>query len=153
MSNSVEKTLYRTAAVIFEELGFMLPNPVTRPIGGEPIRGAAVLFHGPFSGMLLLRVTRDITPFLAANMLGEDQPPDERLEYDAVGEIANVICGNVLPVLSDSDAPFNLEAPRYFEDPAQAGLGPSHSLHAGISLGIDRGKADVSLYMSGPVGE
>jgi len=149
MSDAAEKTLYRTAALIFEELSFILPSPVTRPIGDVPAAGASVRFTGAFSGALVVRITRDLMPILSANMMGDDEPPDERLQRDAVGEIANVICGNVLPKIAATDEPFHLETPQYFEDALPAGFDPSLTLKAEIHIGLDSGNADVMLYTAG----
>jgi CheY-specific phosphatase CheX len=148
MSNAAEKTLYRTAALIFEELSFLLPSPVSKPIGVAPATGAAVAFTGPFSGTLLLRITRDIVPVLSANMLGEEQLLSEQMERDAVGEIANVICGNALPAISGTDEPFHLESPRYIEGPPPANLLSSAAAKAEAHIGLDTGKADIMLYVS-----
>jgi chemotaxis protein CheY-P-specific phosphatase CheC len=148
MSNAAEKTLYRTAAVIFEELSFLLPNRVDRPIDEAPAVGAAVAFRGPFSGTLVLRITRNLVPILSANMLGDEQSLDEGMQHDAVGEIANVICGNVLPVLSSAVEPFHLESPRHFEGPVPGDLASSLASRTEVHVGLDSGKADVMLFVS-----
>ena len=49
---------------------------------------------------------------LAANMLGvSDAEADARTRRDALGEVANVVCGNVLPLVGGRHAVFHLGAP------------------------------------------
>jgi chemotaxis protein CheY-P-specific phosphatase CheC len=134
--------------VIFEELCFILPHSVDKVIGNEPSVGAVVSFNGPFSGKLLVRVTRNIMPVLSANMLGDDEPPDARMEQDAIGEIANVICGNLLPTIAGAEAIFHLESPVFFEGFLPAGTGAPLRSEAEIHIGLDSGKADVVLYVA-----
>jgi CheY-specific phosphatase CheX len=147
MSNPADKALYRAAAVIFEEMGFLLPTPSDRPIGHSPAAGAIVSFRGPFAGALTLRITRDVLPILTSNMLGDERSENEQLERDAVGEIANVICGNVLPAIAGGDATFSLECPRFFEGQVPGDTLPARTPSAEIHVGLDPGQADIALYM------
>jgi hypothetical protein len=147
MGDPADKTLYRTAAVIFEELGFLLPTPADNPIGSEPAAGAIIRFKGAFGGTLVVRITREVLPVLSANMLGDDAPRDESMQRDAIGEIANVICGNVLPALAGEAAVFNLESPSFFDGAAPADGLPDGRPSAEVHIGLDPGQADVSLYL------
>ncbi len=86
---------------------------------------------------------------LAANMLGQDEAPSERLQRDARGEVANVICGNVLPMIAGADGAFDLDAPRLIdanELPANDGL---EMVTVETSLGLEQGRADLRLRMTG----
>jgi CheY-specific phosphatase CheX len=148
MNTAAEKTLYRTAALIFEELSFLLPGPASQPIGDVPVAGASVAFAGPFSGVLVVRVTRDIVPVLSQNMLGEEGSLDERMQRDALGEIANVICGNVLPKILETDEPFHLETPQHFTGPLPGNLKATLSRVADIHIGLDSGIAHLALFVS-----
>jgi CheY-specific phosphatase CheX len=148
MRNQGEKTLYRTVAVIFEEMGFLLPTPSDSPIGDSAATGAIVRFRGPFEGSLSVRITRDVLPTLTANMLGDDHPQGEQLERDAIGEIANVICGNVLPTIAGDDACFILECPRFFEGQIPGDKLSSRIPAAEVHVGFDPGQADVALYIT-----
>ena len=149
MSSPAAKVLYRIAAVIFEELRFVLPGPTANPLGNAPAAGAAVGFSGPFSGTLVLRITRDILPMISANMLGGEPAPNMRLEHAAVGELANVICGNVLPAMAGSDVTFQLDSPRLFEGPVPNDLAAVGALRADICMGLDSGKAELRLFVFG----
>jgi chemotaxis protein CheY-P-specific phosphatase CheC len=93
LAAAVESTL-ETSAFLFP----MLPDPTA----DEPLPAfatAEVTFEGACHGRLIVRCAAELLPMLAANMLGEDAAPAAAVQRDALGEIANVICGNVLPAL------------------------------------------------------
>jgi CheY-specific phosphatase CheX len=145
MSNPMEKTLYRTAALIFEEMAFLLPTPVDGSIGSVPSLMASVNYRGPFGGRVLVRVTKDVLPLIACNMLGLDEAPAESMERDALGEIANVICGNVLPAIGGSDEVFHLDAPLFFESATPEEPVRPEEVKAVVHIGLDPGRADITF--------
>jgi CheY-specific phosphatase CheX len=57
-------------------------------------------FTGPKSGTLRILVGSDFAGILAENIGALDQADDESC-YDAVGELSNVTCGLLLPMLAD----------------------------------------------------
>jgi chemotaxis protein CheY-P-specific phosphatase CheC len=58
--------------------------------------GVSVRFYGPKSGRLEVRASAEIVPALTANMLGAEEAVDPQLQRDALGELGNVLCGNVV---------------------------------------------------------
>ena len=148
MSDSLESQLYRATILTFEELGFMLPSCELQ----EKQKSAAcdttvaVGFHGSRRGKLILAVGRGILPRMVANMLGEDEKIFSLgLQHDALGELANVICGNVLPGVADEKATFHLDPPRLVEWKRPAG--PAEGAAAEVHLGLEEGRADVYLFL------
>lgn len=148
MKNNLETVLYNTAALTFDGLGFMFVAPELEDEQQrmKPDTEASVSFEGPFSGRLSVAVCRELLPVLAANMLGEDEPPSEQQQYDALGEITNVICGNVLPEVAGAKAVFAIGPPRVQEhglsSPSAAG-----SPLAETCLALEQGRADIRLYV------
>ncbi len=152
MSDLLNHELYRAAAMVFEELGFMLTNyeledhQVDLPVQAS----VAVGFHGPLEGTLLISVYGDLLPTLAANMLGEDEAT-ERQQSDALGEIANVICGNLLPALAGFKAVFKLGSPVSYvgkwEDEGTSWHACDEAARA--QIGLEDGRADVFLLING----
>ena len=65
---------------------------------------------------------------------------------DALGEIGNVICGNVLPALGGKEAVFDLSAPevRTGQLPEVSGM----EQVAGIRLGVDEGRAELTIHLT-----
>jgi hypothetical protein len=143
MSKKLEAELYKAATLTFEEMGFLLP---TREIDEQQVNAqveavVSVEFKGPFSGKLLVRVCGGLLPILAANMLGEEDVPPKSLQYDALGEIANVICGNMLPCIAGSRDYFHVSAPQMVEN---IDLPPAAEVQVGLGLG----RADLLLFIS-----
>jgi len=143
MSKRLETELYKAATLTFEEMGFLLPTP---EIGEQQLNAqveamVSVEFKGPFSGKLLVRVCGGLLPILAANMLGEEEAPPINLQYDALGEIANVICGNILPCIAGSKELFCVSTPKMVES---IDLPPVAEIQVGLGLG----RADLLLFIS-----
>lgn len=147
--NSLETAIYRTGAAIFEELAFLFPTEEIEDYQRAlPARAAAeVGFRGPVSGQLVVVAYGEVLPQLAANMLGEDAHHSEQIQRDALGEVANVICGNLLPALSGTQAVFSLDAPQVSaavcNEDGHGGKRPS----AEVIIGLDGGRADLLLYL------
>jgi len=144
--SELERALYRAAVLTFEELAFALPmpEPAGRPLEGPTVR-ARVAFRGPFAGQVVVAVADGMLPVLAANMLGEEAPPPRPEQEDALGELANVVCGNVLPAVAGRERVFHLDAPAPLppgSDPAR----PGEQLLVSVVLPLDEGAAWVSLF-------
>lgn len=151
MNEALTRELYRAAALTFEQLSFMLPVPDDGEGDGPPAVEiiAAVSFRGPFSGRVLVGAPRAFLPALAANMLGEDEVRSEVQQLDALAEVANVICGNLLPALVGVEAVFDFEAPQVFES---ALLSTDERPTAEIVITLDEGAARVALHVDGHAG-
>ena len=129
--------------------------------GGTPEEGA-------FAGTLVVAVTDDVAAALAANMLGiEPTDADAQARRDALGELANVVCGNVVPLLGGRAAVFHLAAPAALALPdALAQLGTAEALaaqaHAAeahtasatdgpfarwTEFGVEGGRAALAVYV------
>ena len=147
MNNSAEKILYRKAALIFEELGFLMP----RPDNGYGIENSndstgIVFFRGPFSGYLQVSLNSELLSQLAANMLGDENFIIQECERDSLREIANVICGNAHPAIFGFEPIFHLDAPRLFEKAGGTAPNGKFKNIAKTHILFDSGYAEVSLY-------
>jgi CheY-specific phosphatase CheX len=98
MTSIMQSPLATASTATFEALGLLLPDaePSAEQLAAPLARGVRVTFAGPFAGALTVRVSDDVAAALAANMLGVDVVDGDGMLRDALGEIANVICGNVL---------------------------------------------------------
>ena len=143
----LQTTLSSATASTFEELALLCGDliggreDITEPLAG----GVRVEFAGPMRGSLVLRVTTAALDVAAANMLALDAPPDESLRRDALGEVANVICGTVLPALAGARAEFLLGAPCWIGAGGTAG----ESAVAEAWVPLECGRAEVALYLDG----
>ncbi len=147
MSTITDQLLRRATASTFEDLAFLFPDDeLSEAQANAPLDIAVrVEFHGPVRGRLVLRVSSTLMPAIAANMLGEEQAQYTPLQRDALGEVANVICGNLLPLIAGADAVFRLDAPSWPADRGSA-RGDDRPL-ASLVLGVDDARAEVSVFV------
>jgi CheY-specific phosphatase CheX len=146
MQNSWKMELYQAAALTFEELCFQFPDEeLSEQQHDAPVDAAVqVEFWGPFTGTLILRICGGLLPSIAANMLGEIDPPSEAEQCDALGEIANIICGNVLPQIAGVQEVFQLSAPKVIESDHTCNTDPA-SLMTEIQFSLEKGRAELLL--------
>ncbi|NJM52113.1 MAG: chemotaxis protein CheX [Blastocatellia bacterium] len=142
MNNNITDSLTQAATLTFEELGFLFPTLETEPLTLVSNFNNTVIvnFHGDGHGKVVLNVSRELLPVIAENILGDDEISEE-LQFDALGEVANVICGNVLPMIFGKTSIIRLDAPAHGE------FSSSHESAAEIRLEFDEGCADVLLYL------
>ena len=140
--------LFNVGLRVFEELCFTLPDPVPDEEQAylAPEAAVTVEFTGPVKGMVLLILRGQILSTLAANMLGEDDPPTEFQKDDALREMANIVCGNFLPYIGGSDAVFDISPPQIRELQGLESIIPNDT---GIkqSIGLEGGRADLQLFI------
>lgn len=141
-------SLVDAATQAFEALGYFFVEVLDA--GAGPVDGegpsAAVDFTGPWSGALVVSVSPGVLSALAANMLGSDEPPPPALQLDALGEVANVICGSVLPTLGGPRAVFSLSAPRVASVVDAVARGHGAPV-VRATLDLDGGRASVLWFV------
>jgi CheY-specific phosphatase CheX len=104
---ATQAALERTA-FLFAEPGAPVPNETTD--AAPPPFVATVAFTGAHDGAFSIEFPARLLPVLATNVLGEEELPSEEMQRDALGELANIICGNVLPAL-DPNGKYSLGSP------------------------------------------
>ncbi len=143
MNKTVNDKLFEAASMVLEELCFLFSDETGR--GGRHTRPlelvASVAFTGPTSGRLEIKTYGGLVPVIAANMMGrDDTTPEER--QDAMGEFANVLCGNLLPELAGQDAVYSIQHPETGSDENESDCESA----AEINLVYDEGDLDLFLY-------
>jgi hypothetical protein len=146
MSSVLVNTLREAAVTTFEQVVFLLPDtPPDEQQLARPVRAvASILFTGPASGMLQVHACEGLLPRLLANMLGQELD-SEVLQLDALGEIANIICGQMFPHLDPGSA--------FTQNPPQVVVCTDYSAYcsaepaAHVELGLEGSRADVLLYL------
>jgi CheY-specific phosphatase CheX len=108
-----DEALKEAVTSTFEFLAFMVADPGVSEaqMAAEFTAGCRVRFRGRVSGVLEAETHGDVLTELAGNMLALDTPPSPAEEISALCEVANVICGNVLPAMLGSQSVFDLSAP------------------------------------------
>ncbi len=111
---------------VFEKFAFMFAETVEREeilcLAVQRGLAAEMAFRGPLRGRLELAAPAQACPEIAANLLGMD-PGDEAAEsrgLDALKEMLNVACGNILTAIAGPEPVFDLSVPETREiDSAQ----------------------------------
>jgi CheY-specific phosphatase CheX len=151
MHDELNQLLRTVAEETFESLAFMFSmGDESEPGAGAEMAWAGVRFSGPFSGRLTLAVSQRALPALAGNMLGLDDSeaatPDQ--QHDGLKELANVVCGNLLPKIAGKQALFEIAAPELLAGEASSG-GAEQAATAYLTL--DEGEARIALFVEGKV--
>ncbi|QTA85261.1 Chemotaxis phosphatase CheX-like domain-containing protein [Desulfonema magnum] len=161
MKEQIKKTLYRVAEDVLEKLAFIFsfPEDERENIDYASAVTAKVSFTGPFTGTLVMAVSSRALPELAGNMLGleDDEEPTLEQRYDAVKELINVICGNLLPAVAGKETLFNVDPPKIIKDlendmkafSSENEEGPNPL--AAARLDIDEGQCDLLLFVEGDI--
>ncbi len=145
-----DEDIFRVAAETVEVLAlmFLIPEEDSHEESGPTI-AANVDFMGPSAGSLAVSISQDLLPELAANMLGEEQASkcSTEQQHDALKELTNVICGNLLPILGGERAIFNVGTPQLVTaDPNT--VDNQNQICAGqATLFLDQGILRVDLYV------
>ncbi|MEP6619844.1 MAG: chemotaxis protein CheX [bacterium] len=143
--STYEQTLTDVATRTLEELCFFFADPQVSDEQRDAAVDAtmSVAFVGPLRGRLVVRLCGGMLRELASNMLG-DADGDASMQRDALAEVTNVMCGNVVPLIGGSNAEFVLAAPQQIVVLDHVKPDPVASVH----LGLDQaGRVDVMLYL------
>ena len=147
MNERLNAALGDTARETFEQLAFLLPPTGDDAPAPAPARTVRVAFRGPFNGELLITLSEPALPPLAANMLGVDDPVETTAAErdDAFRELANVVCGNLLPRIAGRAPVFEVGAPCILTDaPAPA------PAVAETAVPLECGRATLRLCVDDP---
>ncbi len=112
----------------------------------ESCMTALVTFDGASDGGMVIRSNADLVDAIAVNMLGSDDATTDQ-KQGALCEIANIVCGNIIPHFSDGEKISYIRPPGIVgaaEDPharfhGMEKVGPVH-------VHLDEGHADIVLF-------
>lgn len=146
--------LAEVAQEIFENLVYISPQPPDEESEPSLVQvRASVRFQGPFSGTVSLGVSEGLLPELALNMLGVDKVSGDsgKKGRDALGEVTNVLCGNLLARLAGPEPVFDLGVPQVESVPAaeaEAEL-PQAPGQTAVRLEMEGGRLEVCFKLDG----
>ncbi len=100
MKKQIENVLKESTIKTFEDICFIYQVPELKDNQKNLALEAAaeVKYRGNFTGKLVIETRGGLFSAIAANMLSNEDPSAQQ-KKDALGEIANIICGNVVPSL------------------------------------------------------
>ncbi len=148
-SNNYQEVLYRVAEETLESLAFMFIESEEEKKGreSEAPTWVRICFSGPFSGSLMVGVGQPVLTELAENMLGTEDEVTVAEKEDALKELANVICGNLLPEIGGKEQIFRLEAPQIISGEEKESQLNRAEPQARIKLPLESGLAEVVLFI------
>lgn len=143
-----KETVYQVAEDVFEKLAFLFSfrEEEREPMDYASAVVASVTFTGQFEGRLAMAVSEDVLPELAANMLGVEEETSREEQQDALKELINVVCGNLLPELAGRKKLFNVNAPQILS-PEQSAALADDAPAAAAKLSLEEGQCDLMLYL------
>jgi CheY-specific phosphatase CheX len=154
MNAAISGLLSDVVVDTLEKLAFLFAVPLEGPAPEDPrsLATVRVRFSGPLCGGMQLSLSQPVLSELAGNMLGADDGSalsvDE--QHDALRELTNVICGNLLPLIGGTNAEFNIQPP--FISAAGASAADEVEPVAAVStLSVESGICRVALQLDGPV--
>lgn len=117
MGNDIQRVVGTVFCDVIERLAFMFGEPCDKDDlpGGQAHASTTMTFSGPWQGTLELVVPTSLCAQIASNVLGTEPEDEEstRFQEDAVKEVLNVTCGNILTELAGPDPVFDLSVPTF----------------------------------------
>jgi CheY-specific phosphatase CheX len=153
MNPEFDMMLAQVAEDVFSLMAFIMPAEEEEPAAGDG-RGrlvARIAFSGPLDGSLVLSVSAGVPAAVATNMLGLDNPDSISPQQcrDALQELANVICGNLLPRIAGSRDVFHVFPPCILSED-QLAEAAGRDPQAKVKLRLDCGWAELALFVGSP---
>ena len=114
MSEDVRETIIDSFTDVLEKMAFMFVEEADEDETEAPGAVKAEMhFSGAHTGSLIIAISHETANELASNVLGVE-PDDENIEElrnDAVRELLNVTCGNLLTAHYGEEPVFDLSVP------------------------------------------
>lgn len=144
-----KETIYQVAEDVLEKLAFLFSfreeERHSMDYGSAVV--ASVSFTGQFEGRLVMAISSEVLPELAANMLGIEEETSMEEQQDALKELINVVCGNLLPELAGRKKLFNVNAPQILSLDETQALAEEKRPAATAKLALEEGQCDLVLYL------
>jgi len=147
MNPAWKMALAQAVRDVLERQCFMLPAESAAERASDSRVVLEVDFDGERRGVLRLSLPDDMIEPIALAMLGEEGPLPLQEQYDAVCELANIVCGNVLPLVVGERAVCELMSPRVI---ATKGDEDARAFDAEIDVPLDEGVVRASLAVDAP---
>jgi two-component system chemotaxis response regulator CheY len=152
----LNETLHAVGGQTFESLAFVLLMPEEEDESESEQSKATsnmvgkITFTGPFTGALVLSVSTEAIPMIAANMLGleDGTGPTPTQQQDAFKELLNVICGNILPQIAGADVVFNVQASEILTDEQIPETYQQQPPAGASQFNLETGRAQLALFVT-----
>ena len=117
MKTNEREALSSVFCTVLERLAFMFGEQAEKdeiPRSSAGYLAASISFIGPMRGTLSLTAPAAMCAQLAANILGLDESSAEALEggQDALKEVLNIVCGQLITSIAGDSPVFDLTVPQ-----------------------------------------
>lgn len=149
MKTRIENALKEATIRTFEDTCFMYLVPELKDAQKDMALEAAaeVKYKGDYTGKLIIETRGGLFSAIATNMLS-NEIPNEQQKKDALGEIANIICGNVVPSLGrKSGAGYKIESPKFLDKDELLKDEEKTKPLAEIVFNFKEGRADIKIFV------
>jgi len=160
MKARLEEIMYEVAIDTLEKLAFMFAFPGDEGDWSEDsMLAGKISFTGPFSGIMVMTISKEVLQELTVNMLGLDDGEEtaEKNRSDALKETLNVICGNLLPAIVGDGLFFDIGVPEVLPSDKHlkrnAGIPDGVDPSAKVDLAFDEGQCILFLFLDGKIPE
>ncbi|MGD0278039.1 MAG: chemotaxis protein CheX [Smithella sp.] len=150
MKSKIEKALIEATVNTFEDICFMYQVPELKDIQKNmPLEAAAeVRYRGDYTGKLLIETRGGLFSAIAANILSIDNP-SSRQKRDALGEIGNIICGNVVTSLGRGKLGYKIESPKTLKKDELLKEKRHYNPLVEITMNFNEGRVDIKFFVDG----
>ncbi|MFH1009661.1 MAG: chemotaxis protein CheX [bacterium] len=151
MTSDIHQVLMTVASRVFETSAFMrvLP-PEEVELSQSPVSlAASISFSGPLEGRLIFAISPEILPLMVTSMLGLDEIEEigEEAKRDALLEILNIICGNVLTEIHGDRPVFKLSPPELVTSEEMEAIIATAPRENQATFAVENTRADLILLM------
>jgi CheY-specific phosphatase CheX len=148
MKTKISKALEEATISTFEDTCFMYAVPELKKIQNNLKSEAAseVRYKGDYTGKLLVETSGGLFSAIAANILSNDNPTP-RQKKDALGEIANIICGNIVTCLGRGKHGYKIESPMFLSKSKMGKEEEKNKPLSEITLNFNEGRVDVKFFV------
>lgn len=111
----------------------------------EELVSSLVTFQGAAEGGMVISADEELFDAIAANMLGVDEATHEEKE-GALCEIANIICGNTVPLFAKDGNICIINPPKIIKNGEIYSAGFEEFYEESFHVSLDEGVAFISIF-------
>lgn len=153
MQSKYANKIHEIAVSTFEITCYMFPleewemdDPSSLQQPSNELR-SIVKFDGAAQGAMVINPSDELAEAIATNMLGVEAADDE-LKQGALCEIANIICGNTVPLFAKDENICYIRPPRIAEVNEDTDMIFTGMNKESIQIFLDEGVAEIIIYYS-----
>ncbi|MCH8558163.1 MAG: chemotaxis protein CheX [Balneolia bacterium] len=145
VSKAVYRTLEVTCYMFPVEADELQEMGIDTNVSDDELTSSVITFEGAAEGAVFIAVNDDLYHALASNMLGEDTASKDEKDA-ALCEIANIICGNIVPFFAKNGEICKINPPEIGSFKNKKLFESKGYGHEKFEAYVDEGIAKVTIY-------